>query len=167
MFRRAFALLALAALPAIVHATQSRPNFNGRWIAVEPAAVAGHELLIVQDGSTLKIEQVRILSRETYDRLGRRVDPGGRRESTTYRLDGEPTVAARAEESIRSSLVEGPNAFILRDVHQGLRLRFERRLSFNDGGRLIVEHLQPPASQDPDRASGTVLDVRRIVYERR
>ena len=167
MFGRAIVLVALAALPDLPQAGQSRPNFNGRWVAIEPAEVAGHELVIVQDGSTLKVEQLRIYSRETYDSLGRRVDPEGRRESTTYRLDGEPTVTGHAQETVRSSLVEQANAFILRDVYHGVGLRFERRLSFKTGGRLIVEQLQPPISQDPERASEAVLEVRRIVYERR
>jgi hypothetical protein len=165
--RRAFVLFVLAALPAVVFATQSRPNFNGRWVAIQPETIAGQELLIVQDGSTVRIEQVRIDARETYDRLGRRVDAATRRESTTYRLDGEPTVTGRAQETVRSSLIEQTDAFILRDIYQGLRLRFERRLSFDADGRLVVEQLQRPVSQDPDRASETVLDVGRVVYERR
>jgi hypothetical protein len=167
MMRRAFVLFVLAALPAVVFATQSRPNFNGRWVAIQPEKIAGHELVIVQDSSTLRIEQVRIDARETYDSLGRRADPGGRRESTTYRLDGESTITGGAAETVRSSLIQQPDAFILRDIYQGVRLRFERRLSFNADGRLIVEQRQPPVSQDPDRASETVLDVRRVVYERR
>lgn len=73
--RRAFVLFFLAALPAVVAAAQSRPNFNGRWVAIQSGKIAD--------------------------------------------------------------------------------------------GRLVVEQLHPPVSQDPDRASETVLDVRRVVYERR
>jgi hypothetical protein len=167
MFRRAIVMVVLAVLPGLALASQSRPNFNGRWVAIEPAKVAGHELVIVQDGSTLKVEQVRLYPRETYDSLGRRVDPEGRRESTTYRLNGEPTVAGRAQETVRSSLIEQADALILRDIYQGVGLRFERRLSFRTDGRLVVEQLQPTLSLDPERASDAVLDVRHIVYERR
>ena len=128
MVRHAIVWILLAALPGVIAASQSRPNFNGRWVAVEPATVAGHELVIVQNGSTLKLEQVRIRSQETYDSLGRRVDPAGQRESTLYRLDGEVTVTGRASETVRSSLIELPDAFVLRDTYHAVRLRFERRL---------------------------------------
>jgi hypothetical protein len=167
MSRFARVSILLAALPIAVAASQSRPNFNGRWVAVEPAKVAGHELVIIQDGSTLKLEQVRIRSQETYDSLGRRVDPGGQRESTTYRLDGETTLGGRAPSTVRSSLIQEAHGFVLRDFYPAVGMRFERRLSFAAGERLVVEQLQPRISQDPDRASETVLDIRRIVYERR
>ena len=167
MTRRALVTIALVAVPGLVTALQSRPNFDGRWVAVEPAKAAGHELAIQQDAWTLRLEQRRPISRETYDHLGRRVDPSGVREVTSYRIDGTPLVTRSSGQSVQSTLRHEAHTFVLRDVHQELHLKFERRLSFDDRGRLVLEYLQMPSSDDASNAAGTVLDIRRIVFERR
>jgi hypothetical protein len=46
---------------------QAPANFSGRWVAVEPSSVAGHELHIRQDDDTLTIGQVRIGSRDALE----------------------------------------------------------------------------------------------------
>ena len=103
------AAVALSILPWLHPAmAQSVPDFSGRWVAIEPAAVAGHELRIRQDDAVITLEQVRVDSRQAYDNLGRPVgDPKGEQESTTYRLDGKPTIAARSAgdgQQVRSTL---------------------------------------------------------------
>jgi hypothetical protein len=167
MTRRTVVTIAVVAIPGLLTALQSRPNFDGRWVAVEPATAAGHELVIHQDASTLRLEQRRQISRETYDSLGRRVDLAGVRESTSYRIDGTALITGSAGQSVRSTLRQESHAFVLRDTYQELHLKFERRLSFDDRGRLILEYLQMPSTNDASNAAETVLDIRRIVFERR
>ena len=50
-------------------------DFSGRWIAVEPQKIAGHELVVTQDAAILRLEQIRLRSGETYDEFGRRRGP--------------------------------------------------------------------------------------------
>lgn len=101
-------LLALAAMPAMAVAgvaSQTPADFSGRWVAVEPQTIAGHELVITQDAATLRLEQMRLRSGETYDEFGRRQGPEkGERESTSYRLDGQSSVTNLDGRSVRSSL---------------------------------------------------------------
>jgi hypothetical protein len=158
----------LVAIPLSVLARQPHPDFSGRWIAVEPQKIAGHELLVTQDTATLRLEQVRLESRATYDSFGRRQGPApGTRESTTYRLDGQTLVTRYENQSVRSSLRREKARLWLRDVYQPPGAIFERRLSLDNRGRLVLEHRIPPAGEEPAQASETVLDVRRIVFERR
>ena len=158
--------LALITIP--LFATQTPPDFSGRWIAVEPEKIAGHELIVVQDTATLRLEQIRLESRATYDSFGRRQGPpNGTRESTTYRLDGEMLVTTYQGQSVRSSLRRDNTRVLLRDVYHPPGVTFERSLSLDNRGRLVLEHRRPSPGEDPVQASDTVLDVRRIVFERR
>ena len=164
-------LLALAARPAIAVAgvaSQTPADFSGRWVAVEPQTIAGHELVITQDAATLRLEQMRLRSGETYDEFGRRQGPEkGERESTSYRLDGQSSVTNLDGRSVRSSLRQEQGRILLRDVYQPPGLILERRLSLDNRGRLVLEHRAPAPGGDPAQASEAVLDVRRIVFERR
>jgi hypothetical protein len=164
-------LLALAAMPAIAVAgvaSQTPADFSGRWVAVEPQTIAGHELVITQDAATLRLEQMRLRSGETYDEFGRRQGPEkGERESTSYRLDGQSSVTNLDGRSVRSSLRREKGRILLRDVYQPPGPTFERRLSLDNRGRLVLEHRVPVPGGDPAQASEAVLDVRRIVFERR
>jgi len=162
-------VLAMVLVPGA--AGQTRHDFDGRWIAVEPDAVAGHELHIVQDDSTLTLEQVRLNSREVYDGVERPVGEGnGVRESTTYRLDGTPTVAVRASvdpQQVRSSARWERNRLVLSDVYTATGLRFERSLALDQHGRLVLTRRIPVMEQEPAVRSACVLEPARIVFERR
>ncbi len=160
--------LALVTIPLTLGATQPPPDFSGRWIAVEPQKIAGHELIVTQDTATLRLEQIRVETHVTYDTLGRRQGPqNGTRESTTYRLDGETLVTSYEGQSVRSSLRRQNMRLLLRDVYQPPGATFERTLSLDNRGRLVLEHPLPSPGEDPMQASETVLDIRRIVFERR
>jgi hypothetical protein len=167
-FLRRLIAFTLVVIPLGVLASQPHPDFSGRWIAVEPQKIAGHELLVTQDTATLRLEQVRLESRATYDSFGRRQGPAtGTRESTTYRLDGQTLVTRYESQSVRSSLRGDNTRLLLRDVYQPPGITFERSLSLDSRGRLVLEHRVPAAGDDPMQASDAVLDVRRIVFERR
>ncbi|HJR61806.1 MAG TPA: hypothetical protein VJ813_20530 [Vicinamibacterales bacterium] len=159
---------ALATMPATLLAIQTPADFSGRWTAIEPQKIAGHELVVMQDAGTLRLEQMRLRSGETYDEFGRPRGPQkGERESTMYRLDGEVLVTKRGDQSIRSSLRRDNGRILLRDQYQPPGVTFERSLSFDNRGRLVLEHRRPAPADDPSQASETVLDIRRIVFERR
>ncbi len=159
---------AVAAIPVTLLATQSPADFSGRWIAVEPQRIAGHELVITQDAGTLRLEQMRLSSGETYDESGRARGPlKGERESTIYRLDGEVLATKRGEQSVRSSLRRDNERILLRDQYHPPGVTFERSLSFDKGGRLVLEHRRPALAYDPSQASDGILDIRRMVFERR
>ena len=161
--------LALIAPPLTLFATQASPDFSGRWLAVEPQKVAGHELVVTQDTATLRLEQIRLRSGETYDEFGRRRGTRqGEQESTTYRLDGEALVTNRGGQLVRSTLRRDNGRITLTDRYQPPGVTFERSLSFDNRGRLVLvlEH-RPIPGDDPSQASETVLDIRRIVFERR
>ena len=160
--------LALVTIPVTLLVTQPPPDFSGRWIAVEPQKVAGHELVVTQDKATLRLEQVRLRSGETYDHFGRPQPPlTGDRESTTYRLDGKAVVTNDAGQSVRSSLREDSGRIVLRDVYQPPGVNFERWLFLDDRGRLVLEHRPLATGDEPVQASDRILDIRRIVFERR
>jgi hypothetical protein len=147
---------------------QERPDFSGRWVAVEPASAAGHELRITQDQIALRLEQVGLDPKQTFDQLGRRQGPAqGNVESTTYRLDGKPTIGAGTDQQVRSSLRWDKNRLMLVDNFD--RVRFERRLTLDGQGRLIVERLRPaaPADQPSDEAASRIVEPTRIVFEKR
>ena len=159
---------ALVTIPVTLFAAQSSAGFTGRWIAVEPQKIAGHELVVTQDAATLRLEQRRLQSGETYDNLGRRQGPqNSERESTTYRLDGQVLVTNRGDQSVRCSLRRDNGRILLRDVYQPPGVTFERSLSIDDRGRLVLENRRPDPGSDPAKASETILDIRRIVFERR
>ena len=158
----------LAAVPVVLLASQTPTDFSGRWIAVEPEKVAGHELVITQDTATLRLEQVRLESRATYDQFGRRQGPpNGTRESTTYRFDGTALITSYEGQSVRSSLRRDGTRLLLRDVYQPPGMTSERRLSLDSRGRLVLERRLPPPPDDSVQSSDAVLDIRRIVFERR
>lgn len=159
---------ALVTIPVTLFATQPAADFSGRWIAVEPQKVAGHELVVTQDAATLRLEQtMRLRSAETYDEFGRRRGVRqGNRESSTYRLDGEPLVTNRGGQLLRSSLRRDNGRILLTDRYHPPGVTFERSLSFDDRGRLVLEY-RPTPGDDPSQASETILDIRRIVFERR
>ena len=160
--------LALVAIPVTLFAAQVPAGLSGRWIAVEPQKVAGHELLITQDAGTLRLEQLRLQHIQTFDELGRRQGPLKEvRESTTYRLDGQVRVTSHDGQSVRSSLRQEDGRVWLRDVYQPTLVTLERSLSVDNRGRLVLEILRPDSSSDPDQASERILDIRRIVFERR
>jgi hypothetical protein len=159
---------ALVTISVTLFATQAPAGFSGRWIAVEPQKIAGHELVVTQDAATLRLEQMRLHSDETYDEFGRGRGPQkAERESTTYRLDGQVLVTNRGGQSVRSLLRADNGRILLRDVYQPAGVVFERSLSFDNRGRLVLENRLPPPGNDPPEASETVLDIRRIVFERR
>lgn len=163
--------LAIALGPAAAGQDQGRQDFNGRWIAVEPGAVAGHELRISQDDATLTLEQVQLGSRDVYDGFGRQVGEGsGVRESTTYRLDGKPTIAMRAAadpQQVRSSAWWEDDRLVLADVYTATGLRYQRTLGFDDRGRLVLIRRAGSMYQEPATRAGSVLEPARIVFERR
>ena len=168
MGRSRLILFALVTIPVALLAAQAPADFSGRWIAVEPQKIAGHELVVTQDAATLKLEQVRLRSGETYDQFGRRQGPlKGDRESTTYRLDGKALVTNIEGQSVRSSLREDRGRILLRDLYQPPGFTFERSLSFDSQGRLVLEHRQLATADEPPQASERILDIRRIVFERR
>ena len=159
---------ALVTIPVTLLATQAPPDFSGRWIAVEPQKVAGHELVVTQDAATLRLEQIRLQSGETYNEFGRRQGAQkGERESTTYRLDGQVLITNSGGQSVRSTLRQGKTRVLLRDLYQATGATFERVLSFDNRGRLILERRLPHPGYEPPQASESVLDIRRIVFERR
>lgn len=165
-------VLLLAVLLSPASAThQIRQDFSGRWIAVQPESVAGHELHIEQDGSALTLEQVRLDSRQVYDAFGRRLDEAkGVRESTTYRWDGKPVIAARGAaetQQVRSSARWDRNRLVLSDVNPDTGVRFQRTLALDQHGRLVVERRRQHVGHEPEAASLSVLEPVRIVYERR
>ena len=158
----------LVTIPVTLFAAQIPAGLSGKWVAVEPQKIAGHELLITQDAATLRLEQVRLQQVETFDELGRRQGPPKEvRESTTYRLDGEVLVTTRDGQSVRSSLRHEDGRVWLRDVYQPTLVTLERSLSVDNRGRLVLEIRRPDPSSDPDQASQRILDIRRIVFERR
>ena len=160
---------ALVTIPVTLLATQAPPDFSGRWIAVEPQKVAGHELMVTQDTATLRLEQTRLRSGETYDEFGRRRGVRqGDRESPTYRLDGEALVTNSGGQLVSSTLRRENGRMTLSDRYQPPGVTFERTLSFDARGRLVLvlEH-RPIPGDDPAQASETILDIRRIVFERR
>jgi hypothetical protein len=159
---------ALVTVPVTLLAIQAPADFSGRWIAVEPQKVAGHELVVTQDAATLKLEQVRLHSGVTYDQFGRPQGPGkGDRESSTYRLDGKALVTNVDGQSVRFSLRKGDGRVLLRDLYQPPGFTFERSLSFDDRGRLVLEHRRVETGNEPSQASEGILEIRRIVFERR
>ena len=162
-------LLILVTIPAtLVAARQGTPNLNGRWVAVEPHKVAGHELVVTQDATTLRLEQVRLQRGETYDEFGRgQGAEKGQRESTTYRLDGQVLVTNQGDQAVRSSLREDKGRLLLRDQIHPPGVTVERMLSLDPQGRLVLEHRRSELTDDAVEASGAVLEVRRIVFERR
>ena len=160
--------LALVTVPVTLFTAQAPSDFNGRWSAVEPQKFAGHELVITQDKATLRLDQVRLHSGETYDQFGRpQGPPKGVRESTTYRLDGTTVVTNVAGQSVRSSLGEDGERIILRDRYHPPGVNFERSLSFDNRGRLVLEHRSLATGDEPAQSSERILDIRRIVFERR
>ncbi len=159
---------ALVAIPVTLVAAQAPAGLNGRWIAVEPQKIAGHELVLTQSASILRVEQIRLRSGETYDEFGRRQgSQEGERESTSYRLDGRVLITKRGGEWVRSSLRRNNGRILLRDLYQASGVIFERSLSLDRRGRLVLEHRLPGPGDEPPQASERVLDVRRIVFERR
>ena len=160
--------VAFLTIPLTVFVTQASSNLSGRWIAVEPDKIAGHELVVTQDATTLRLEQVRLQPGETYDEFGRR--HGGQkaeRESMTYRLDGRVLVTKQGGQQVRSSLRGDQGRLLLRDQYHPPGVTFERMLSLDQQGRLVLEHRRPGLTDDAVEASGAVLEVRRIVFERR
>lgn len=159
---------ALVVIPVTLLARQTPADFSGRWIAVEPQQIAGHELVVIQDTAILRLEQVRLESGATYDSFGRPQGPQkGKRESTTYRLDGQTLVTNHDGQSVRSSLRRDSSRILLRDLYQPPGVTFQRSLSLDNRGRLVLEHRLPPVGDDPVQTSDAVLDTRRIVFERR
>ena len=159
--------IALVAIPLTLVARQPSPSFGGRWIAIEPDKIAGHELVVTQDATTLRLEQARLNAPQTYDAFGRRQpSQSGDRESTTYRLDGKALVTTHGDQSVRSSLHQDNGRILLRDFYQPGVL-FERSLALDGHGRLVLEQRRPAVTDDAAQASGAVLEVRRIVFERR
>jgi hypothetical protein len=159
---------AIVTIPLTLLAGQIPAGLGGRWVAVEPQKIAGHELLITQDAGTLRLEQVRLQHLETFDELGRRQAPSKElRESTTYRLDGQVLVTNNDGQSVRSSLRHEDGRVWLRDVYQRTLVTLERSLSLDNRGRLVLEIRRPDPSSDPDQASERILEIRRIVFERR
>jgi hypothetical protein len=162
--------VALLALP--VTADQNVPDFTGRWVAVEPASIAGHELRITQDASAITLEQTRLRSRQTYDDSGRpRGEAKGEREKSSYRLDGQPTISNRGAgdaQQVRSTLRWKNDGLLLIDTYPATHLKFERTLRFAARDRLVLEFKAPPVtSDDPVASSAAVLEPARIVFERR
>ncbi|HVH57558.1 MAG TPA: hypothetical protein VM791_14950 [Vicinamibacterales bacterium] len=162
----------LSVVQLITVTAQAPANFSGRWIAIEPASVAGHELRITQDQDTFTVQQVRIESREAFDNLGRRIGEGAKAtESTTYRLDGKPTVTmargAGDPQQMRSSVRWDKKRLVLSDLYSATGFRFERVLSFDRQGRLVFERRRPPSDGEPHTASAGVLEPVRIIYEKR
>ena len=161
-------LFALVTIPVTLLAAQAPADLSGRWIATEPQKIAGHELVVTQDATTLRLEQVRLQSGETYDNFGRRQGPqSNERESTTYRLDGQVLVTNRGGQSVRSSLRRDNARVLLRDMYHPNGATFERSLSIDGRGRLVLEIVRPGPGGDPEQASEAILDIRRIVFERR
>ena len=159
---------AIVTIPVTLLAAQIPAGLSGRWIAVEPQRIAGHELLITQDAATLRLEQVPLQHGQPYDELGRRQGPlKDVRESTTYRLDGQISISNRDNQSVHSSLRQDNGRIWLRDVYQPTVVTLERSLSVDNRGRLVLEIRRPDQGSDPDQASERILDIRRIVFERR
>jgi len=152
---------------------QKGPNFSGRWIAVEPASAAGHELLITQDDATLKLEQARLYSGQVFNKFGKSLGhEKGDQESTTYRLDGRSTTTSRAGDDpqpVRSSIRWSKARLVLIDFYQAIGLRVERTLAFDTRGRLVLEKRRPVplADQPPESNSAGILEPKRIVFEKR
>jgi hypothetical protein len=108
--------IAFVTIPLTLFGTQPSPGLSGRWIAVEPDKIAGHELVVTQDATTLRLEQLRLQPRQTYDGFGRpHGAEKGERESTAYRLDGQVLVTNRGGQSVRSSLREDKGRLLLRE----------------------------------------------------
>jgi len=162
-------IMAGTAALSIALSAQSLPDFTGRWLAVEPESVKGHELHITKDNSILQLEQVRLTSAEVYDSHGRRVgNPKGERERSTYRLDGERTVTKSVVQPVHSWLRTGTDHALLTDLYQDTGLRVERKLSLDDRGRLVLEQRRPAVTSDePAPASGQILIASRVVFEKR
>ena len=160
--------VAFVTIPLTLFATQPSSGLSGRWIAVEPDKIAGHELVVTQNAATLRLEQLRLQPGETYDEFGRRQSAHkGERESTTYRLDGAVLVTTGGGQSVRSSLRQDKGRLLLRDQIYPPGVTVERLLSLDSQGRLVLEHRRPAGTDDPAQASESVLEVRRIVFERR
>jgi hypothetical protein len=159
--------IGLVTIPLTLFATQPSSSLTGRWIAVEPDKIAGHELVVTQDATTLRLDQLRLQPRQTYDEFGRPGAEKGERESTAYRLDGQVLVTSRGGQSVRSSLREDKGRLLLRDQILPPGVTFERMLSLDSQGRLVLEHRRSAVTDDAAQASESILDVRRIVFERR
>jgi hypothetical protein len=160
----------LIGLPTVT--AQSVPDFSGRWVAVQPVSIAGHVLRITQDNSTIRLEQLRLQSRQVYGTFGQRQgDAKGEQETTSYRLDGQPTIttnAANDPEQVRSSLRVEKDRLVLIDLYQSTGLRFERTLQLAAPDRLVLEKKRPPVtSDDPLASSAGILEPVRVVFERR
>lgn len=167
--RCALKIMAGTAALSIGLSAQPLPDVTGRWIAVEPESVRGHELHISRNNSILQLEQLRLTSAEVYDSHGRRIgSPAGERERSAYRLDGEKTVAKSVGQPVHSWLRAGTDHVLLTDLYQETRLTVQRKLSLDDRGRLVLEQRRPAGmNDDPALASGQVLIPSRIVFEKR
>lgn len=179
--------LAVGVLSAVVYAGGHQPGYlAGRWIAVSPASAAGYQLEISQDESVIRFVYERPHSPPDLD--ANRDTVFYLRETTTYRLDGSSTDNARitqafrsdgkplstrtmtAELPVRSRVVREKDALVLIEVtSESGHLRFERKLTLDVAGRLVVERRRPVDAVDQDAAfhSARILEPRRVVYERR
>ncbi len=95
--------------------------------------------MVTQDAATLRLEQRRLQSGETYDELGRRQGPlNSERESTTYRLTGRLSSLTVAASRCVPAFDETTGHTAPRCV-SAPGVTFERSLSIDDRGRLVLE----------------------------
>jgi hypothetical protein len=154
----------------ITISAQTKTDFSGHWVAAEPSGAAGHELRITQDAETLKLEQPRLWSQQSTDTFGRVRGPAaGERESTIYRIDGRPITSRSGDDArqVRSTLSWKDGQLQLTDVYAETGVRFQRILTLDGKGRLVLEQRLPVVSGDaPAASSAEMARPRRIVFER-
>lgn len=150
--RRLILILGFVYTLALGVSAQAPADFTGRWIAVEPASVAGKVLVIAHDVSTIKVQ------------------PGAMLREASYSLDGKASTATADDgHRVRLSANWRDGKLLLVEAPQDPRLlRHERTLMLDSRGRLVLEQLKPRTApdQEPVVQSERVLGSNRIVFEK-
>ena len=166
---RFFAAAAIAMILAVGvnPSAQAKPDFSGKWVAVDPLPVAGDagagrgggrgggrgagfqpgfgpEFTVKQDAKTLTIAR------------------GGQTSALTYKLDGSEskntvTRDGQQQEQIATATWDGNKLVIATQVRFQGNTREQRRVLAMEGGNLVIDQT------NPGRSGGAAI---KVVYKK-
>ena len=161
------AAIALISAVSVNPGAQSKPDFSGRWVMVDPPPAAGNagagrgagrgggrgagfqpgfgpEITVKQDATTLTITR------------------GGQTSPLTYKLDGSEsknsvTRDGQQQEQIATATWDGNKLVIATQVRFQGNTREQRRVLVMEGGSLVIDQT------NPGRSGGAAI---KVVYKK-